>query len=106
MIPKHLKEENPRRMFYRKRIRKWPEIIGKRFFATSSACVSGFFTVKKVWRCVEYHKAVLHPVANGWTHWSDHYTIEIETDAGERLIIHKLVFDLDGTFKECYEKRK
>ncbi len=107
MIPKHLKEENPRRRLYRKRIRKWPEIIGKRFFAGPTICGFGFFTVKKVWRCMVYYKAALHPLANGkWTHWSAHYTIEIETDAGERLIMHKLQFDLDETFKECYEKRK
>lgn len=101
MIPKKFNEINPKIKFYRKRIWKWYAILGRRFF---SDITGGFFTVKKIWDCYEYCVGALTPDCK--SHWFQHYTLEIRTDEGERLIVRKLPFDLERTFYKEYPKRR
>lgn len=96
-----LDEENPRRKFYKKRIRKWDAIIGHRFFSHSL----GFFTVKKVWNCVEYSRCAEFAISSGYSHWLRHYTVQIKTDNGEVIIMHKLPLDLEHAFDKCFDKK-
>lgn len=100
LFPKKFEETNPRRKFYKTRLRKWDGILGHRFFSHQF----GFFTVKKIWNCYEYCRAALTPDCK--SHWFQHYTIEIRTDEGEKLIVRKLPLDLEGCFKEPYDKKK
>lgn len=83
----------------KKRIRKWSEIIGHRFFDPKYGY--GFFKVEKAWKVLEY---CAHAELPGGSHWFPHYTIQIKTDAGERFKIRKLAFDLENVFARPYDK--
>nr|DAG11705.1 MAG TPA: hypothetical protein [Caudoviricetes sp.] len=84
----------------RKRVRKWPEIIGHRFFDPEYGY--GFFKVEKVWSAQEY---CTHAELPGGSHWFPHYTIQIKTDAGERFRILKLPLDCKNVFAKSYDRK-
>ena len=94
MNKKKLKENNPWKKFYRKRVWKWDGILGCRFFSHDI----GYFTVKKIWSCYRYCEWAFTPDLK--SHWFQHYTMEIKTDHGEKLIVRKLPFDLE----HCFDK--
>lgn len=91
-------EKEPVIKFRRKRIWKWDCILGHRFFDDSI----GFFTVQKAWYCKKWCRYAVTP---GFSHWFDHHTIQIRTDYGEKLILHKLPFDCNGVFHQPYDKK-
>lgn len=102
---KKLPEENPVKKFYRYRIHLWDTVLHHRFFHKDI----GFFTVQKIWDCAEYRPTEFREVLvvgdHVTTHWFTHITMQIKTDAGEKLIIRKLLYDLDSTFLNTYDTK-
>ncbi len=93
-------ETAPRKKLYRKRIRKMDNILGHRFFSRDY----GFFEVTKVWHCAEYrYTPVQYIDTSECTYWGTYYTIQIETEYGEKLILRKLALDLEGVFDRNYD---
>lgn len=94
-----IQEKTPLFKFRKKRIWKWDSILGHRFFDPAI----GFFTVQKAWHCKRWCPWALTPDLK--SHWFYHYTIQIRTEHGEKLIMHKLPFDCKGIFDEPQDKK-
>lgn len=86
----------------KRRIWKWKYLIGKQFFSTT-VVPGGFFTVKKIWE----YKITRDNIQNfDGTHVFDYHTVLIVTDEGMKLIIPKLLLDIDKAFEKSYPKKK
>lgn len=103
---KRLPEENPKKKLYRKRIKDWKNILYHTFYN----CDIGFFTVEKIWNYAEYCEHRTREIASLQktieTHWFTYNTMQIRTEAGEKLIVRKLPYDLDGTFNTSVDEMR
>lgn len=100
---KKLPEENPQKTFYKRRIKEWNNILNHRFFSSDI----GYFTVEKMWFCAEYCPDRTRVITNLnekiITHWFTYHTMQIRTDAGEKLIVRKLPFILNGSLNKTMD---
>ena len=87
--------------------RKYPNIIGKRFFDGGEYGL-GYFTVLKAWKCKVYNKA--SAFAPDGARWFDKEMILIKTDTGLKYKVPfcpwKKITDEDGKLWSKYFNEK